>query len=136
VSHWELPVFGLPAAEASACQQEILILSALGKAACVHMTCWLQAHAAAKRAQRQAIVMLRDSEAAEAEVMRQVPELEGGNPDDLKSEVDQKRADLIIYEQEVPQRLQNKLRWLDSAVLCVGCTALTEPCPHVEQHQQ
>jgi hypothetical protein len=63
----------------------------------------LQAHAAAKRTQRLAVVAFKDSQAAEEELVRNGPELDEGRPDELKSTVAQKRADLVIYQQQVPQ---------------------------------
>ena len=63
--------------------------------------CWPQAHAAAKHAQRQAVVTLRDSQVAEQELMQNGPELEGGEPNELRLEVAQKEEDLAIYEQQV-----------------------------------
>ena len=42
--------------------------------------------------------------------MRNGPEVDEGRPDELKSTVAQKRADLIIYKQQVPQCLQMRLR--------------------------
>ncbi len=54
----------------------------------------------------------KDSQAAEEELVQNGPEVDEGRPDELKSTVAQKRADLVIYQQQVSQCLQLHLQWI------------------------
>lgn len=60
----------------------------------------LQAHAAAKRAMRNAVVQLRDSQAAEDELMTRGPDL-GANPGEIQQDLANRRGALADLQREV-----------------------------------
>ena len=71
----------------------------------------------------------KDSQAAEEQLLSAGPELEAGKPDELRTHVAQKRADLVIYQQQVSQCLQLRLCCIAAAAsheLRVSCLMLFE----------